>query len=439
MIKKRFLKKLFSTFILLFILLNIKTVSSDINFEGYSRQVLTKSQKELHETPSIAKNNDNIHIVWATWPDEYNCEINYIRSLDNGKNWSEISNLTDNISKALNPAITVQNNYVHVVWKDFRNQYPEIYYIYSKDNGDTWSEHKRLTFNSTRLSTIFDINLYSYKQNLYLLWKDYRSGSAEVFYKTSKDNGQNWEEDKRLTFDYKPSYSPSLEIDENNLYIAFEEWGTNRGSICFLKSNNNGYTWLNKIYLTDNYSDGDSKYPDISVYENNIYVVWQDDRTDNYEIFLKKSNDLGQTWFESKQITSNDYASVSPKIYSYKNQVFLFWSEIRNKMFNILYKTSNDYGNSWSETKILVDDHDCYELKLIGEKENILFVWQQYHEPTWGDILYMSDISYNTSQNNKPNNVDEKVNETPGFEFYMILTILVILIIFKIKKRSVSR
>ena len=71
-----------------------------------------------------------------------------------------------------------------------------------------------------------------------------------------------------------------------------------------------GITWTADKQLTN----GDSLHPAIAVDGLNIYVVWQDSKTGNNEIFFKRSVDGGVTWTADKRLTKNAGISIKPAI-----------------------------------------------------------------------------------------------------------------------------
>ena len=363
--------------------------------EGWIVKPLTTLPKELHEAPSIAVYEKNIHVVWNTWHNEFDSKIYYTHSLDNGKNWSEPICLTPNSTAAIYPVIAVNATTIHIAWKDYRNGNPEIYYRRSTDNGKTWEETQRITYNSSRKNNIYDIGIQVWKNNVYLVWKDYRSGSSEIFFKKSTDNGETWGPDQRLTYDYTPSYSPCMVVDNDNIYIAWEDWGL-RSNICFMKSNNNGVNWTNKTYLTSNTAKGDSEQPSLAVWKNHVYLVWQDTRNGKNRIYFKKSNDYGNTWGKTKQITDNTTVYVNPKIRVYQDRIVVTGQCKKNGEFAIWYETSLDGGENWSKPALLTEGKvDAYDVDMTMQSNNLYIVWQKYYQPGWAEIWYMSNAEQN--------------------------------------------
>ena len=425
---------LFFLFVLVLLSLLVHSSSAIFSFENYDMISLTSLPKELHESPSIAVDGNNIHVVWATWPDEYNCAVYYKKSNDNGKNWSNTVNINLNESKAVSPCIAVNDNYVNVIWIDYRNNQSEIYHSYSNDNGQTWNGPNRLTFNSTRKSCIFDISIYSNGNNFYAVWKDYRYGSSEILFKKSSDNGLTWDDDQRLTADYTPSYMPFLSYSKSNLYIVYEDWDS-VSKIAFLKSNDGGNSWSNKVQLTGIQNNGDSENPYLFAKGDILYLLWQNKESSNYNIFFSKSNDDGKTWDDAKQITYSSNASFNPKMHVYNQNVIIIWQEFQNNSKSIFYKTSEDDGKTWGDIQTIISDKDCYDIDFSAYEENIHFVWQVYHEPTWGDIWYYANSNYVPV--NDPIDNSNKNDGSPGFEFIILLfSISILIFILKNNKKK---
>ncbi len=419
--------------ILLGILLILSVPQTYANFlDKSSSKNKISLDTALNENPSIATYYQNIHIVWDSFPSELNSEILYRKSNDNGKTWDEPIKITLNTSKAVEPDIAVYKNTVHIVWKDYRNNNPEIYYIKSIDSGNSWSKQQRITYNNPRKNNIYDINIECDKTNVYLVWKDYRTNSSEIFFKKSNDTGDTWSDDQRLTIDFNPSYYPFLSIFENNIYVVYEDRGFFY-NLCLLKSTDYGETWSDKYLLTD--TEDSSEKPNIFISENKIYLIWLEYTSNKPEIYFKKSIDNGKTWEEKITIASSSDFIIKPSIYANNNKIIITWHEQKDDTFYIKCRESNNAGKSWDEIRELVDDMDCYNSKITGEGDNIYLCWQERHQAAWSDIWFMGDYNYSNMKSVIDDEVSQK--QTPGFTFYMFLFLMIIITCLhqKLKKK----
>jgi len=417
----------FLSFILLVMIIFFANVSA-FKLDEYSAQPLTDLEKYINESPSVAAFGTNVHVVWNTWINSSVSEIYYKKSLDNGNSWENLTRLTYNTTQAIYPVISVFESTIHVAWKDFRNGNPEIYYVNSFDNGNTWNSPIRLTYNSSRSTNIYDISIASDDTHVYVIWKDYRSGSSEIFFKRSINKGKTWFDDQRLTTDYNPSYAPTFDFDKENIYVIFEDRDF-KYNLDLLKSLDYGKTWSSKKHILESNPSGTLKNPKVYIENKTLYLVWEDDRSGNSLIYFCKSFDNGESWKDIQQITSSSTCSRNPNIYVSNDNILVIWREQKNGSFNAYYKTSSDRGKNWSEISNVTSNMNCYDIMFTGESNNIHIVWQDCPEPYYGDIWHMSNISY--KPDTKPSPENNLIKNTPGFEFKIFLSVIFSLLLTK--------
>ena len=76
---------------------------------------------------------------------------------------------------------------------------------------------------------------------------------------------------------------------------------------------------------------GLSGRPSISAYNGNVYVVWNDNSTGNYEIYFAKSTDGGNSFGKSINLSKNAGRSVFPNIaVSTNNTLYVSWKDNTN-------------------------------------------------------------------------------------------------------------
>jgi hypothetical protein len=157
--------------------------------------------------------------------------------------------------------------------------------------------------------------------------------------------------------------------------------------------------------LTDN--PNDSIYPQVAASENNVYAVWQDSTTsdlsnNNYDIYIKKSADRGEsfagnsnssatdTTIEVLNLSNNPGFSEHPQIAAYDEKVHVAW--IDNSLGNkeILLATSIDNGTTFSEAINLSNttNTNSRNLELSAFENNVYAVWLDEDEQGNGIILF---------------------------------------------------
>ncbi|OGW67332.1 MAG: hypothetical protein A3J72_07870 [Nitrospirae bacterium RIFCSPHIGHO2_02_FULL_40_19] len=217
-----------------------------------------------------------------------------------------------------------------------------------------WSSDERIT-NSTGVSSLSYNNAHplAFKNGvLYLVWSDSGGGNAEIYFKYSGDYGATWSDDLRLTNNLGTSWTPSMAVGQNNdIHVV---WGDNREgteAIYYKYSSDGGKTWSPDRKI----STGTEKSwnPDIAIDGSNVYIAWQDKRNLNGEIYFVRSTDGGKTFGAEQRITNASYESERPTFaIDSKHCIHLAWYDWRNENNpEIYYAESADYGQSWGEQK----------------------------------------------------------------------------------------
>jgi hypothetical protein len=152
------------------------------------------------------------------------------------------------------------------------------------------------------------------------------------------------------------------------------------------------------VNLTNNARD--SVYAQVASSGENVYIVWQEnppsgfssqrDGLINYEIFIKKSVDGGQTFGDEINLSNNPGFSEHPQIAASGNNVYVAWidnsplvglvgsSSQAEDNKKIMFKKSTDAGNTFGETITLSDVQaaDSSNLEMAAAGSNVYAVWQ---------------------------------------------------------------
>jgi len=340
------------------------------------------------EPPDIAIEGRFIFMVWHTWITEYTSHIRFSMSDDAGRTWTEPMALTSEESVADSPKIACDKNIVHVVWKEVQQNYTEIYYTRSLNYGQTWDAIQQLTFNNTITTNIYDVKIAVQHSMVYVIWKDYRTGSSEVFLKKSTDSGETWSDNIRITTDYTPSYHPAITTSPSMTWIVWDDWGE-RADICYSYSTDDGNSWNGKHFLTQ---QGESKEADIAIEGNHVYIVWEDNRDGNYEVYFKESPDRGLSWYEDQRLTNASGFSVNPQLAVNNNTITVVWMDNREGTYDIYYK-QRDIQNQWT-TDYLIQKTGSDELFpcISLMKGYPCIAWKQHDNAAQSDVVFIQAL-----------------------------------------------
>jgi len=79
--------------------------------------------------------------------------------------------------------------------------------------------------------------------------------------------------------------------------------------------------------------------------------------TQDYDIYYKVSHNGASSWSNDNPLTNNNVEDVDPSIFQAANgTIYVLWASNRNGSNDIFYKTSSDFGSSWSNEKQITND-----------------------------------------------------------------------------------
>ena len=174
----------------------------------------------------------------------------------------------------------------------------------------------------------------------HVVWVDYRSGNGDIYYVKLDNEGNKLVNDAKITNDSWASRNPTIAVD--NAYHAYVVWQDNRTGnwelylAKLLYSPKNITFMLNDIRVSDA-NPADSIQPNIAVEKNgDIDMVWSDARNivanSNYEIYFKKLRAADATGMTADmRITFDPGISLRPKLaVASNNTVHLVWYDFRD-------------------------------------------------------------------------------------------------------------
>jgi hypothetical protein len=393
----------------------------------------------------VASSGNVVHVVWFDWRNG-NPEIYYKRSTDAGVSWGADTRLTNNSSFSDFPSVAVSGSFVHVVWQDSRDgSNGEIYCKRSTDAGVSWGADTRLT-NNTAESQYPSVTVSGSIVNV--VWQDYSDGNWEIYYKRSIDAGINWGADIRLTNNSAVSYYPSIAVSGTLVHVVWQDTRDGNNEIYYKRSTDAGISWGEDIRLTINTAE--SKYPSVAVSGSVVHVVWRDRRDVNWVIYYKRSTDAGISWGADTRLTNNTAWLWNPSVAISGSFVHVVWSDERDQdNGEIYYKRSTDAGVSWgADTRLTNNTATSYYPSVSVSGSVVHVVWQDTRDGNY-EIYYKRNPTGNTigiknitseipSSYSLQQNYPNPFNSTSNLKFQIVNTEDVKLVVYDIMGREVQ-
>jgi hypothetical protein len=164
---------------------------------------------------------------------------------------------------------------------------------------------------------------------------------------------------------YDNSDSCAIAAAGSNVYVVWEDTRNGNEDIYLNYSNNHGVTWRNSDIRLDTNTAGASRSisPEVAASGSNVYVVWYDNRDGSYtDIYMNYSNDAGHTWQASDIRLNTDSAGTnyahSPKIVATGDKVYVVWQDSREgstSATNLYLNYSHDAGANWLASDKRID------------------------------------------------------------------------------------
>ena len=217
-----------------------------------------------------------------------------------------------------------------------------------------------------------------------------------------------------------PGYNDSQYVDVaatgSNVYVVWEDSRNGNEDIYLNYSNDNGSTWqASDIRLdTDTAGAKRSLFPKIATSGSNVYAVWKDNRNGNLDIYLNYSNDYGHTWQASDIRLDTDDAgsnySYNPIVAASGNKVYVVWFDQREgstSAMNIFCNYSADAGANWLATDKRIDHTagEPYEMNLYADGSNVYVAWDEVTNS--GQNIY---FTHSTNSGDTWPETDTKIN-----------------------------
>jgi hypothetical protein len=276
---------------------------------------------------------------------------------------SNITNLTNNNEDSIYGQIAAFKNNVYVVWQESVTEtLPEhnydILFKKSDDNGVTFSKVINLS-NNIEYSERPQIAVS--KDGIFIVWADKvrDNNNKQIKFTKSEDNGVTFSKVINLSNNSKNSDNPEISSFNENVYMIWQESdqkntnsNNNKKNIVFKRSQDKGNTFNNSLHLIKNTKDA---FPKINAYGNNVYVVWNNENKNNSGLFLVKSSDKGSNFEKTIKLSDHSNSGES-QIAVDKNQILVVWGGFLSKNIdNVYYVKSNDNGNTFTSSKTISD------------------------------------------------------------------------------------
>ena len=221
--------------------------SSQDNGNTFNSSIeLIKNTKDAF--PKVNSYKNNVYVVWNN-ENKNNSGLFLIKSSDKGNHFKKIIKLSDH-SISGESQIAVDKNEILVAWGGFLSKnIDNIYYVKSNDNGNIFTSSNKISDKTIRTSNTNDykkldkfiknpVNIEVSNNNLlFVVWQNTLSNeNADILLLLNNKTDNNHDKKKLVNLSNNTSFSecPSITIDNNNVYVIWEDFISGNHEILFV-------------------------------------------------------------------------------------------------------------------------------------------------------------------------------------------------------------
>jgi len=326
-------------------------------------------------------------------------------------NWQVNTDDSTEIQIDASLAIDSDNN-IYIVWEDFRSASASKIYVqkYNSTGEQQWTPDDIVI--ATANNQVNPDILVDGEDNLYISWNDDSLGNQDVYLvKLNSSDGSNiWGGSKKLNTlagnDDQRNSKLGLFSTGTSTVIIWQDNRSGDEDLYMQKYDEDGnQVWPVEIRINTNLlGDGlDQSNPEVSIdSNNNIYIVWQDNRDGNYNIYAQKYNSAGLAlWAQDIKINTNSGTSdqYSPSgVVDTSGNFYIAWTDERDGNKNIYAQKYNSTGTIlWEEDlriNISMDEFDQYDVEIIINPNTDLPMATWTDSRNGNDDIFVSEFNY---------------------------------------------
>lgn len=242
--------------------------------------------------------------------------------------------------------------------------------------------------------------------NVYVAWSDHAIGGGDILFRRSVDGGSNFGITQDLSSSTGHSACPKIAVTESNVYVVWNEQGSDIGTfdVFFRKSSNGGETFGPIKNISHN--SGDSSFPSIASLGTRVYLAWDDDTLPgDFMTFFSRSPDSGTSFGPVKNLVKPPInEALNAEVAVSGHTVYVVWTGNAGDLNQVYMRVSDDGGNNFGSTKNISNNKvDSGRASLRASENNVYIAWQSQVQGGNEDIIFRKST-------NKGSSFDSPVN-----------------------------
>jgi hypothetical protein len=180
----------------------------------------------------------------------------------------------------------------------------------------------------------------------------------------------------------------SIAMSGDNIYLTWWDNKTGNNEVFFAASNNGGNTFDKEINLSN--AKGGSADSQITAQGNNVYVTWWDNKTGDWQVFSRASNENGKTFGDAVMLKSignspvktlkappANAISVDTVVAASGNNEYVVWWDNTTANWDVSFAKSSDGGKTFGDLINISNSPDARSVgaRMVTQGNNVYIAW----------------------------------------------------------------
>ena len=343
----------------------------------------------------MAVTDSNVYVVWYDYSPGQS-DIFFAKSSDGGNNFV-VTNISDTPMPSYNPWVGATSNYVYLVFNDgglssilelpdgetrivdVTTGEEELILLWSDDYGESF-KFKNLSDSQNKLS--WNSRIKVSEPYVFVTWNEQVRDHTDIFFSKSSDYGKSFDKPVNISNSPLRTEDSAIGVFENNVYIVWNDMTKSSTDIFFAKSTDSGEAFGKPINLSNTAGSPIlNRDGSLAVSDEKIFVVWYDESAKDNYIFFTRSTDEGETFSTPINLSQSNDISKFAQVVSNGKNVYVIWHDYSKGNGDIFLRESNDYGATFGSIKNLSDDEVESNIFILGpqiviSEDKVYTVWQ---------------------------------------------------------------
>ncbi|HEY3247731.1 MAG TPA: sialidase family protein [bacterium] len=286
-------------------------------------------------------------------------------------------NISNNAGYSILPSIGLNGTTLLVVWRDHTPGNEEIYLARSLDTGATWSVPINVS------NTAGDSQEYDWAfagRYVYVAWKDLTAGSGDIYFRRSTTGGASFVSTVNLSMNAGASTAPHVALSGGrDVYVQWVDATPGSDQVFFRRSNDGGTTFFPLVNLSNMavYAAG------LAAFGPHVYVYWKSD-----DVWVRHSSDGGITFGAAVKVTTTANTGYGARMLVGGPTVDVMYVDFTPGNADVLYKKSTDGGATFGGAANISNNAGASILNRIQRSGTFVhLLWMDY-TPGKEDVFY---------------------------------------------------